>query len=107
MKKRNVIKNYSEFKEILDLRKFKKDYLFTVYYRNNNYGKTRVGILIRKINGIAVRRNLIKRQIRSIIDSTIDYKHSKDFIIVISKNYNPCEYKLNEERLSKILHEIY
>lgn len=107
MKKRNVIKNYSEFKEILDLRKFKKDYLFTVYYRDNNYEKTRVGILIRKINGNAVRRNLIKRQIRSIVDSSIDYKKGKDFIIVISKNYDPNEFKKNEERLSKILHEIY
>lgn len=93
MKKKNVIKKYLEFKEILNLRKFKRNSLFTIYYRENSEDKTRVGILITKKHGNAVKRNLIKRQIRNIIDHTLDYKDSKDLIIVTSKQYNPNEFK--------------
>jgi len=103
MKKTNVIKKYLEFKEILDLRRFKRNPLFTIYYRDNEYQKTRIGILITKKHGNAVRRNKIKRQVRSIIDSSIDYKIGKDLIIVISKNYDPNEYLKNKESLSQLL----
>ncbi len=106
MKKKNVIKKYLEFKEILNLRKFKRNSLFTIYYRDNEINKTRVGILITKKHGNAVKRNLIKRQIRNIIDHSLDYKDSKDLIIVISKQYNPNEFKRNEEMLQKLLQSI-
>lgn len=106
MKKINVIKKYLEFKEILNLRKFKRNSLFTIYYRANEYNKTRVGILITKKHGNAVKRNLIKRQIRNIVDHTIDYKVGKDLIIVISKTYNPNEFEKNKESLSKLLESI-
>ncbi len=107
MKKKNVIKKYLEFKEILNLKIFKRNSLFTIYYRDNSENKTRIGILITKKHGNAVKRNLIKRQIRSIVDQTIDYTVGKDLIIVTSKTYNPNEFEKNKESLSKLLESIF
>ena len=49
-------------KEILNKKKFLKNDLFCLYFRNNDYAYTRIGILVTKKNGNAVIRNKIKRQ---------------------------------------------
>lgn len=103
MKKTNTIKKYREFKEILDLRKFYKSELFCVYFRNNDYGFSRYGILVTKKNGNAVIRNKIKRQTRSIIDSSTNYKVPVDVIVVINKKYDVNNFCENKEQLASIL----
>ena len=50
MKEINRIKKYREFKEILNLRKFKRNEIFAVYSRDNEYKHARVGILVTKKN---------------------------------------------------------
>ena len=74
MKKINVIKKYREYKELFNLRKFKRNNLFTIYFRKNNYNITRVGLSVSKKNGNAVTRNKIKRQVRNILDKKLTYK---------------------------------
>ena len=106
MKKRNTIKKYREFKEILDLRKFKRNAIFTIYFRKNDYGHTRIGLLVTKKNGNAVIRNKIKRQVRSIIEQTISYKENIDLIIVISKKYDVNEFSKNQDLLISLIHDI-
>lgn len=103
MKKVNTVKKYREFKEILKIRHFYKNELFCVYFRENVFGYTRVGLLITKRNGIAVIRNKIKRQVRSIIDGVLDYKKNLDVIVVINKKYDPNEYIKNKEKLEELL----
>lgn len=107
MKEINRIKKYREFKEILNLKKFKRNEIFAVYWRYNQYQHARVGILVTKKNGNAVTRVKIKRQVRSIIDKTLDYKNiSKDFVVVISKKYDVMEFNRNSELLSQLLNSI-
>ena len=48
MKIINRVKKYREFKEIINLRKFKKNELYTVYFRKNDFGYARIGILVSK-----------------------------------------------------------
>ena len=74
MKKINVIKKYREYKELFNLRKFKRNNLFTIYFRKNKYNITRVGLSVSKKNGNAVTRNKIKRQVRNILDKKLTYK---------------------------------
>lgn len=109
MKKRNVIKKYQEYQEILDLRKYRRNYLFTIYYRDSEFNYTRIGLLVGKRNGNAVTRNKIKRQVRAMIDEIInkDYLKSLDLIVVISKNYDIHEFNKNKEQLTNLFKDIY
>lgn len=103
MKKRFVIKKYEEFKEILNTRRFRKNDLYSVYFRKNYKEITRVGILITKKHGNAVRRNRIKRQIREILSNILLFNEGYDLIITISKQYNPENFSQNKELLTKLL----
>ena len=107
MKKINVIKKYIEYKELFSLRKFKRNNLFTIYFRENEYNKTRVGLSVSKKNGNAVTRNKIKRQVRNILNKKLTYKENYDLVIVISYKYNIDEYSKNEEMLMKLLNTLF
>ena len=106
MKKINRIKKYQEFREIIDNCNCKKSKNYFIYYRKNDYSYERYGIMVTKKNGIAVIRNKIKRQIRSIIDETVDFKKSFDIVILVSKKYLYTDFKANKDELSVSLLEI-
>ena len=107
MKKVNRVKKYREFQEVMNLRKFKRNELYSVYYRDKQTEVGRVGILVGKRNGNAVTRVKIKRQVRSIVDETLDLKNDNiDYIIVISKYYNTEEFAKNKTLLVRLLNSI-
>lgn len=107
MKKVNRVKKYREFKVIMNLRKFKRNELYSVYFKEKALEVGRVGILVTKRNGNAVTRVKIKRQVRSIIDEALDLKNEKyDYIIAISKNYSIDEFAKNKVLLVKLLNSI-
>lgn len=107
MKKVNRVKKYREFKVIMNLRKFKRNELYSVYFKEKALEVGRVGILVTKRNGNAVTRAKIKRQVRSIIDEALDLKNEKyDYIIAISKNYSIDEFAKNKALLVKLLNSI-
>ena len=107
MKKVNRVKKYREFKVIMNLRKFKRNELYSVYFKEKALEVGRVGILVTKRNGNAVTRVKIKRQVRSIIDEALDLKNEKyDYIVTISKNYSIDEFAKNKALLVKLLNSI-
>ena len=107
MKEINRVKKYREFKEIFNLRKFKRNEIFTIYFRKNELNYLRIGIFVSKKNGIAVKRVKIKRQVRSILDKYLDYQNAGlDLIIVISKKYKTDEFAKNERLLHDLLKQI-
>lgn len=107
MKKVNRVKKYREFKVIMNLRKFKRNELYSVYFKEKALEVGRVGILVTKRNGNAVTRVKIKRQVRSIIDEALDLRNEKyDYIVAISKNYSIDEFAKNKALLVKLLNSI-
>lgn len=107
MKKVNRVKKYREFKVIMNLRKFKRNELYSVYFKEKALEVGRVGILVTKRNGNAVTRVKIKRQVRSIIDEALDLRNEKyDYIVAISKNYSIDEFSKNKALLVKLLNSI-
>ena len=107
MKVINRVKKYREYKEIFNQRKFKRNEIFTIYYRKNEFGLIRVGLHVSKRNGFAVKRVKIKRQVRAILDKYLEYtKDGLDLIVVISPKYNENEFNRNEKLLHDLLKQI-
>ena len=107
MKEKNRVKKYREFKEILELRNFKRNDIFIVNFRKNEFGYARVGILVTKKNGNAVTRVKIKRQVRSIIDECLDYNNtSLDLIVYISKSYDTNAFQENRTKLIDLIQKV-
>lgn len=106
MNKKNTIKKYNEFLEIINRKQFLRNHLYTVYFREPIEEYSRIGILITKKNGNAVSRNKIKRQIRMILNNDYIEKLNKDIIIIVSKNYDKNDYSNNSILLLELLKKI-
>lgn len=106
MKKLNRVKKYQEFQEIFDTKQFKRNDFYKVFYRKNEKGFERYGIVVTKKAGIAVIRNKIKRQLRMMIDGITDYSKSLDIIILITNNYNLNKFEDSKNELETLLSSI-
>ena len=91
MKKLNIIKESKEFDRIIHNNKsYKyKDYIIYIEYNKDDYYK--FGLSVGKKIGNAVRRNKVKRQLRSIIDQK-DYKNGFNCIIIVGVGINERSY---------------
>ena len=106
MKKKNVIKKYSEFQTIIQKNRYKRNQDFKIYYHTRRLEEARVGILITKKHGNAVIRNKIKRQVREIVSKVLKFNECYDFVITITKNYDVNEFERYQKNLSALLHKI-
>lgn len=104
MKVINRIKKSDDF--LLTIKKgvtYRTD-AYTLHISNNPYSYTRVGISVSSKLGNAVTRNRIKRQVRSMCDSIIDYtKQSLDIVIVVRKPFLNGTFNDNKSHLSDLL----
>jgi len=87
MKKENIIKESKEFDRIIHNNKSHKFKDYIIYIEYNNSDNYKFGISVGKKIGNAVRRNKVKRQIRSII-SEKEYKNGFNCIIIVGVGIN-------------------
>ena len=105
MKIINRIKASEDFALTIKKGKAQRDQAYVVHYSENQLNYVRVGISVSSKLGNAVVRNHIKRQIRSMCDSLIEYSnHSFDIVIVAKQNYLNNSYNDNKESLRNLLH---
>ena len=106
MKIVNRIKKSEEF--VLTIRKgcsYRVD-SFIIHVRDTDRGYTRVGISVSAKLGNAVIRNKIKRQVRAMCQSLIDFNNqSKDMVIIIKPAYLQKNYADNKLLLSNLLNK--
>ena len=77
---------------------------YTVHVAETSRGYIRVGLSVSSKLGNAVVRNRIKRQVRAMCDSLIDYtKGSKDIVIVVRKPFLDGEFNDNKSFLNDLL----
>ena len=104
MKVINRIKASDDFALAIKKGRAQRNQSFVIHYRPNEYTYTRVGISVSSKLGNAVVRNLVKRQIRSMFDSLIDYNsQSFDIVIIAKANFLNRSYDDNKQLLQELL----
>lgn len=104
MKKRDIVTKNQDFSKIIQNRKYMKNNLFAIYYKENNLESVRFGISVSKKIGNAVVRNKIKRQMKNIIDKNKNlFKKETDYIIIIRRGILDCNFHEIEDSLINLL----
>ena len=92
MKKENTVKAHREFDRIIHRGRAIKSPHFAVYFTPSPLEYARIGISVGKKNGGAVKRVLIKRQVRSMIQEADVLSVRLDVIVVVRPSYDPDDY---------------
>lgn len=103
MKIVNRVKKSSEFQTIIQQGATFKNKSFVGHFLVTTNNRVRVGISVSKRRGNAVRRNKIKRQIRSICMENINLTESYDLIIVAREQYDVEKFDQMREDLLEIV----
>ena len=98
MKKINILKESRDFDRIIkNNNPYKyKDYIIFIERNTNDVYK--FGLSVGKKIGNAVRRNKVKRQIKSIIDKK-DYQNNFNCIIIVGRGINEKSFSEIENNL--------
>ncbi|MCD5406211.1 MAG: ribonuclease P protein component [Desulfotomaculum sp.] len=115
----NDMQNINNKKEILSLKKnrdFKKIYTYGQHVVDKNLvlyklkytgNKIRVGITVSKKVGKAVKRNQIKRILKEICRTNLDYfKTGYDYVIIARIAAGKCDYKQFETSVLNLLRRV-
>ena len=104
MKIFNRIKKSDDFLVTIKKGKAYRCNEFTVHKYQTNLGYTRVGLSVSSKLGNAVVRNRIKRQLRAMCDSLLDYESSSvDIVIIVRSPFLQGTYNSNKEHLFNLL----
>jgi ribonuclease P protein component len=106
MKRINRVRKHQEFDAIIREAHYLKSPHFVVYFHSKDDKLTRIGISVSTRNGNAVKRNLIKRQIRAMIAHGYKMDNHYDIIIIVRTSYDPSNYGENESELMTSLRKI-
>ena len=108
MKVINRIKANEDFALTIKNGRSLKSQSFTIHYLKTNNNRIRVGISVSKKLGYAVLRNRIKRQIRAMCDSILDYQSNSFDIVVIAKNgFLEKEFQENKQILQEMISGVH
>ncbi len=105
MKKINILKDSKDFDRIINKYKSYKYKDYIIYLEKNTNDVYKFGLSVGKKIGNAVRRNKVKRQIRSII-SEKDYQNGFNCIIIVGRGINDKSFSQMRENLSIALESL-
>ena len=106
MKKNYRVKKNEDFSYIIKKKQSIANQSFIIYYLKNDVGHARVGISVSKKLGKAVVRNKIKRQVRMIVQQTIDFNDSCDYIVIVRNKYLDLDFNSNLNELKYLYKKI-
>ena len=104
MKKIYRIKKNEEFSRIIGEKHSCSSANFVVYSSDKKKENVRVGLSVSKKLGTAVDRNRIKRQVRQMAKTLVDFENGrKDLIIIVRIPYLKNSYRDNLFDLEKLI----
>lgn len=104
MKIVNRIKDSKDFALTIKKGRTYRNDSFVIHIAKTDSDHTRVGVSVSTKIGNAVVRNRVKRQIRAMADSLIDYsKQSYDIVIIARKPFLDVGFHDNKSLLSELL----
>ena len=104
MKTLNRIKNNREFARAIHKGNSSRLPSFVVHVFKTELGYTRIGISASTKLGCAVVRNRVKRQVRAICDSLIDYNaKSLDIVVIVRSKFITTDFEDNKSQLRDLL----
>lgn len=103
MKKRYRIKKYSEIDAIFKNKNGVGDRFFAIYQKDHDSNHFRFALTIGRKYGNAVKRNLIKRQIRMIIQEEKLKINNKSFVIVIKPLSSTLNFQEIKTKIIKLM----
>mgnify|MGYP003304518915 FL=1 len=108
MKIVNRIKDSKDFAITIKQGKTAKNQSYVLHFVKTDSDHTRIGISVSKKIGNAVTRNRVKRQIRAMLDSLINYNLNKFDVVVIArqdflnKNFDENKLLLSDLLLNQV-----
>ena len=98
-----LTKNF-EFKKVYEARRRWSSPFFTMYVKNNQLDRTRLGISISKKVGKSVVRNKIKRRIKEIFRKSLaEIKKGYDVVITVKPQAADADFKTMESEIKSLL----
>ncbi|MGN1379354.1 MAG: ribonuclease P protein component [Bacilli bacterium] len=104
MNKKYIVKENTEFNEIINKGKKISNNEFIIFFKHKNELSPKFGITAPKKIGNAVIRNKCKRQVRNIIHSNnLLFKNYNNYIIIIKKGFLLNSFQQNKLSLINLL----
>lgn len=104
MKKYEIVKEHTDFDDIIAKGKCRKNNFFVIYNKESNFSYPRFGIAVGKKIGNAVTRNKFKRQIRMIINNNKNlFKNNRDYIIIVKRSSLDLNFSELEDNLLELV----
>ena len=104
MKVVNRIKDSKDFASTIKHGKTVKNQSFVLHFAKSEINYTRVGISVSKKIGNAVTRNRVKRQIRAMCDSLINYSlNTFELVIIARQDFLNKNFEENKTLLNDLL----
>ncbi|MCH3962298.1 MAG: ribonuclease P protein component [Solobacterium sp.] len=103
MKKKNRVRKAEEFQDLVHKGSKYVNSSFVLYTKDRKEEQARIGITLSKKIGIAVKRNLYKRQVRMMCQDLVDFRDcTKDAVLIVRFGYLNQSYEANKKNLEKL-----
>jgi len=104
MKKYEIVKEHSDFDNVINKGKSYKCKSYYIYYKDNGLDNSRFGLAVSKKIGHAFLRNRIKRQLRMIIGNNKNvFQKGMDYIIIVRKHVLDIDYNEMQDELISVV----
>ncbi|WP_022935594.1 ribonuclease P protein component [Mesomycoplasma moatsii] len=105
MKKENILKKNLEFQKVINTKKQLINKYLIFYYESCDQFK--IGISTPKRFANAVKRNFIKRQIKWIFDSFINYQDIKNkIVLIVRKDFINLSIEEKKKQIIKMFNKL-